>query len=152
MKFRLPIAMAVALTLTAMGCSSSSDDPASVLVAYAEARSSGDVDATMAFYADDAVVMGHPLDDDDVATGIDEIRVLEEQVPAVQGSGAGTEYFDIVVSGSTATFKHTFRYGADGTRSGGSAGCGGAIDNMATIEDGKITLLVPGIESTSLCS
>ena len=151
MKFRLPIAMVVALTLTAMGCSSSSDDPASVLADYAEARNSGDVDAVMAFYADDAVFIGHALDDDGVATGIDEIRVLEEQVPAVQGSGAGVEYFDIVVSGSTATFRHRFFYGADGTRSGGSAGCGGGIDAKVTVDNGKITLRERGTGSRSVC-
>ena len=144
MEIRSFIAVVIAIGFVVAGCSSSSDDPASVLADYAEARNSGDVDAAMAFYADDAVVRGHPLDDDDVATGIDEIRVLQEQNPSVQGSGAGLEYFDIAVSGSTATFTHTFRYGGDGIASGGSAGCVGGTDNTATVEDGKITLYVWG--------
>jgi ketosteroid isomerase-like protein len=153
MKFRLLIAMIVALTLTAMGCSSSSDDPASVLTDYAENRNSGDIDAVMALYADDAVVTDHVLDDDGVATGIDEIRVLEEQIPAVQGSGDGIEIFDVVVSGSTATFKTRFFYGADGVRNtSGSAGCSGSLDHTVTVESGKMTVLDWGTGSSSLCS
>lgn len=107
----------------------------------------------MAFYADDAVVKNHPLDDDFVATGIDEIRALEEKVPAVQGSGDGVEFFDIVVSGSTVTFSYRFSW--DRTRSGGavmSAGCAGDTANTATIEDGKITLYNWNFGSTpSVC-
>ncbi len=124
------------------GTPAAPDDPASILADYAEARNSGDVDAVMAY--DDAVVMGHPLDDDDVATGVDEIRVLQEQIPAIQGSGAGIEYSDIVVSGSTATFSHAFR-------SIGGA-CLGGIDHTVTVEGGKIVLYVWGTASSIPCS
>ena len=125
---------------------SSSDDPASVLADYAEARNSGDVDAVMALYADDAVVRDHPLDDDDVAAGIDEIRVLQEQIPAIQGSGDGIEFFDMEVSGSTVIFSERFFYG-----SGGTAGCSGAVGNTAIVEDGKITLFEWGQAQPTLC-
>jgi hypothetical protein len=89
-------------------------------------------------------VKGHPLDADDVATGIDEIRVLQEQIPARQGSAAGIEYLDVVVSGSTITFSHAFRWGG--------GGCSGGIDNTATVEDGKIVLYVWGPDSRDPCS
>jgi hypothetical protein len=115
-------------------------DPATVLAAYAEARNAGDVDGAVAFYAEDAVVRDHPFDDDGVATGIDEIRALEEQIPAVQGSGEGLEYLDMEVFGSTATFGHSFWYGADGITSGGVDGCSGGVGATATVEGGKITL------------
>jgi ketosteroid isomerase-like protein len=153
MKIRSIIAAVIAIGFVVAGCSSSSEDPASVLADYAEARNSGDIDAVMALYADDAVVMDQVFDDDGVATGIDEIRVLEEQIPAVQGSGDGIEIFDVVVSGSTATFKTRFFYGADGVRNtSGSAGCSGSLDHTATVESGKITVLDWGIGSSSLCS
>jgi ketosteroid isomerase-like protein len=144
MRVRSFIAVVLAIGFVVAGCSSSSDDPASVLTDYAESRNSGDIDAVMAFYADDAVVMGHPLDNDDVAAGIDEIRVLQEQIPSLQGSASGIEYFDIVVSGSTATFSHAFHW------SGG--GCSGGIDNTATVEDGQIVLFVWGTGDQDLCS
>jgi hypothetical protein len=143
MKIRSLIAVVIAIGFVVAGCSSSSDDPASVLADYAETRNSGDVDAVMAFYAPDAVVKGHPLDNDDVATGIDEIRVLQEQIPGRQGSAAGIEYLDVVVSGSTVTFSHAFRWGG--------GGCSGGIDNTATVEDGKIVLYVWGPDSRDPC-
>ena len=144
MKIRSLIVVVMAIGFVVAGCSSSSDDPASVLADYAETRISGDVDAVMAFYTTDAVVKGHPLDNDDVATGIDEIRVLQEQIPARQGSAAGIEYLDVVVSGSTVTFSHAFRWGG--------GGCSGGIDNAATVEDGKIVGYVWGTDSKDPCS
>jgi ketosteroid isomerase-like protein len=143
MKIRSSIAVVLSIGFVVAGCSSSSGDPASVLTDYAEARNSGDVDAVMAFYTDDAAVMDHPLDNDDVATGIDEIRVLQEQIPSRQGSAAGIEYLDIVVSGSTATFSHAF-YSSGG-------GCSGGIDNTVTVEDGKIVLYDWGTADPSQC-
>ena len=125
--------------------------PAEVLADYTEVRNSGDVDGVIGFYAEDAVVENHPLDDDGVATGTAEIRALEEQVPAVQGSGDGQEIIDMVVSGNTVTFNTRFFWGADGTFSGGSAGCGGGKDHQVTVEDGKITLYVGGSESPTMC-
>ena len=151
MRVRSFIAVVLAIGFVLAGCSSSSDDPASVLADYAEARNSGDVDAVMGFYADDARVGRHPLDTDGMATGLDEIRVLEEQIPAIQGSGAGLEYSDMVVTGSDVSFSHAFFYGADGTASGGSAGCAGGLDDLAIVEDGKITFYGWGIGSSTPC-
>ena len=142
------VAISVVLTLSACGGGATPDE---VLTGYADTRNSGDVDGVMEFYAEDAVVENHALDDDGFATGTAEIRALEEQVPAVQGSGDGVEYIDMVVSGSTVTFNTRFFYGADGIRSGGSAGCAGGKDSQVTVEDGKITLWVGGSESPIQC-
>ena len=145
------VAPMLVMILIVAACSSSDDDPATVLADYVEARNSGDVDAVMALYAEDAVVNDHPLDPDGVATGADAIRALEEQVPAVQGSGDGIELVDMEVSGNTVLFSSRFFYGADGTRSGGSAGCAGSVRNSVTVEDAKITLWDPGSESPTMC-
>ena len=127
-------------------------DPGQVLADYAAARNSGDVDGVIEFYAEDAVVENHPGDDDDgVATGTAEIRALEEQVPAIQGSGDGIELIDVGVSGNTVTFDtRFFRRGAEADSSV-IPFCGGARDNQVTVEDGKITLFVHGPESEILC-
>jgi ketosteroid isomerase-like protein len=140
----------LALIVGACGGEASPDE---VLADYAEARNSGDVDGVMEFYAKDAIVENHPLDDDGVATGTAEIRALEEQIPAVQGSGDGQEIIDMVVSGNTVTFNTRFFYGADGTRnSSGEPGCAGGRGHQVTVEDGKITLYVGGPESPTLCT
>jgi len=125
--------------------------PGEVLTDYTAARNSGDVDGVIEFYAEDAVVENHPLDDDGIATGTAEIRALEEQVPAIQGSGDGIELIDVGVSGNTVTFDtRFFRRGAEADSSV-IPFCGGARDNQVTVEDGKITLFVHGPESEILC-
>jgi ketosteroid isomerase-like protein len=125
--------------------------PEEVLADYAATRNSGDVDGVMEFYAEDAVVENHPLDDDGIATGTAEIRALEEQVPAIQGSGDGIELIDEVVSGNTVTFDTLFfRRGAEAD-SDVIQGCLGSKDHQVTVEDGKITLYVHGPESEILC-
>ncbi len=122
--------------------------PDEVLVDLQNVRNSGDVDAVMALYAEDAVVENHPLDApldaDEVATGVDEIRSLEAQVPGIQGSTGGIEFTDLVVSGNTVTFKSTF-FNEEGD-------CFSGAGNEVTVEDGKITLFVWGQEEDpSLC-
>ncbi len=125
--------------------------PEEVLADYAAARNSGDVDGVIEFYAEDAVVENHPLDDDGIATGTAEIRALEEQMPGIQGSGDGVEFLDMVVSGNTVTFNAMFfRRGAEADSSV-IQGCSGSKDHQVTVEDGKITLYVHGPESEILC-
>jgi ketosteroid isomerase-like protein len=143
--------MVISMVLMLGACGGVDSDPAALLADYADTRNSGDVDGVMAFYTEDAVVENHPLDDDGVAIGVDEIRALEEEVPAIQGTGDGIEYIDMVVSGSTVTFNHRFFYGSDGTASGGSAGCAGGRDDEARVEDGKITWVAWGPESPIQC-
>ncbi len=150
MRFGVVAGVLVAVLVLA-GCSdddsgdATDSDPAAVLAAYKEARNAGDVDAVMAFYAEDAVVENHPGDDDGVATGVSEIRILEAQVPGIQGSTGGIEFTDLVVSGNTVTFKETFMH-KDGD-------CFSSTGNEVTVEDDKITLYVWGDEgdSPSLC-
>jgi ketosteroid isomerase-like protein len=124
-------------------CSGNEADPAGVLADYQEARNSGDVDAVLAFYAEDAVVKDHPRDDDGIANGVDEIRSLEAPVPEIQGSAGGIEFTDMVVSGDTVTFNHKF-FIADGA-------CFGGLGGQITVEDGKITLYDWGPEDPSQC-
>jgi ketosteroid isomerase-like protein len=144
MKFRLLTAIVMALVLTAVGCSSSSEeDPESVLRAFETARNSGDVDAVMEFYAQDAVVMDRPSDEDGIANGRDEIRSMEAQVPGIQGSTGGIEFLDMTVSGNTATFNHKF-LDADG-------GCFGGTGDQVTIEDDEITLYEWGPDDPGQC-
>ena len=49
MRMRSIVAVAMAITLVAAGCSSDSDDPASVLEDYVAAYNSGDIDAVALF-------------------------------------------------------------------------------------------------------
>jgi len=125
--------------------------PEEVLADYTATRNSGDVPGVMEFYAEDAVVENHPLDDDGVATGTAEIRALEEQVPGHQRSGDGIEIIDMVVSGNIVTFDYLFF--SLGAEAGPDViqGCLGARDSQVTVEDGKITLYVWGPESEILC-
>ncbi len=135
--------MVVGFALLLAACSGNSADPAAVLVDYQDARNSGDVDAVMAFYAEDAVVKDHPLGGDGIANGVDEIRSLEARVPMLQGSTGGIEFTDMVVSGNTVTFNHKF-FNASG-------GCFGGLGGKVTVEDGKITLYDWGPQDPSQC-
>ncbi len=133
-----------AIFLVVSACGGGDADPSEVLQDYQEARNSGDVDAVMGLYAEDAVVENHPRDSDGVANGVLEIRILEAQVPGLQGSTGGIEFTDLVVSGNTETFKETF-FNEDGD-------CFSAAGNEVTVEDDKITLYVWGQEEDpSLC-
>ena len=154
----LAAAMAIVLVGLAVVLLNQGDDtpaadasPEEVLTDYAAARNSGDINAVVAFYAEDAVVENHPLDDDGIATGTAEIRVLEEQVPGHQGSGDGVEYIDILVSGNRVTFDYMFFSRPAGADLSVIPSCLGATDNQVTVEDGKITVFVYGPESETLC-
>jgi len=112
--------------------------PAEVLAAYEDARNAKDVDALIALYADDAVVIGHPLDRNKLAEGVDEIRALERQVPTIMGANGFTEYRAIEVSGNTVTFKQKFVNNSGDCFSDNDDGSG----NTVTVIDGKITRYV----------
>jgi hypothetical protein len=141
-RFRVVAGVPVAVLVLA-GCSDgdSSDaagsDPAAVLAAYQEARNSGDMDARMALYADDAVITGYPSDSasvgesEPVAT-TDEIRQYESERPSFQRPEDATELFNIQVSGNRVSFDQRF-FNDEGD-------CFGDSGNELTIEDGRITL------------
>jgi len=136
----------VAIALTAAACSSpssSSEDPAAVLAAYEDARNADDVDALIALYADDAVVIGHPLDGDGIAEGVTEIRTLESRGPAIRGENGFTQYSAIEVSGNTVTFNQKFVTGV--------GSCFSDSGNEITVVDDKITLYEWGDDEDDQC-
>jgi hypothetical protein len=147
MKFRLLIAMIVALTLTAMGCSSDSDDaaddPAAVVADYLEVWNSEDAEAVMVFYTEDAVIEGHPADSDGLATGKSEILEIETKLNAAQGSTGTMEYINMEVSGNTVTFDNIFI--------NGSGECFSSAGSVLTVEGDKIALIIWGDTDADLC-
>jgi ketosteroid isomerase-like protein len=148
MKFRLPIAMVVALTLTAMGCSSDSDDaaddPAAVVADYLEVFNAEDAEAVMVFYAEDAVIEGHPDESSDgLATSTSEILAIETAMNRHQGSTGTMEFINMEVSGDTVTFDNIFHNG-DGD-------CFSSTGDKVTVADDKITLFVFGDLDADLC-
>jgi len=145
MQTRSLVTIAVAIVLVAAGCTTSSDDPAAILEDYQNTRNSGDVDGVLALYAEDAVVLDHPLDSDGTATGVNEIRELEKNVPSVQRSEDAIEFVDIEVSDNVVTFGHRFF--------NSSGDCSGYTGNTVTVEDGEITQYDWGLRSDeSMCS
>ncbi len=106
-------------------------DPAAVLADYEDARNEGDVDALMALYADDAVIVGHPLNNSGGAQGVTETRLLERGVPSFQRSTDATEFINLEVSGNTVTFEQRF-FNDTGE-------CFGSNGNIVTVKDGRIT-------------
>jgi hypothetical protein len=119
------------------------EDPAADLAAYEDARNAEDVDALIALYANDAVVIGHPLDEDGLAEGVDEIRTLESHVPAIHGANGFTEYGEIEVSGNTATFKQKLV--------NNEGDCFSSSGNETTVADDKITLYQWGDDEDDQC-
>jgi ketosteroid isomerase-like protein len=147
MKFRLLIAMVVALTLTAMGCSSDSDDaaddPAAVLADYLEVWNAEDAEAVMVFYTEDAVLEGHPEDNDGLATGQSEILVIEAGMQGHQGSTGTMEFLNMEVSGDTVTYDNIFI--------NGSGECFSSTGTVMTVEGDKIARMVWGDLDAGLC-
>lgn len=151
MQTRLLVTISIAIVLVAAGCSTSSDeptatssdDPAAVLEDYQNTRNSGDVEGVLALYAQDAVVLDHPLDTDGTATGVEEIRELEKNVPGVQRDEDAIEFIDIEVSGNVATFNHKFF--------NSSGGCTGYTGNTVTVENGEITQYDWGQRFDEMC-
>ena len=102
-------------------------DPAAVVAAYEEARTAGDVDAMIALFAEDAVMLDHPRDDDGTAD-VEEIRALETEIAGVQ---VNTSYTKVTVDGNTATFRQELTVD-DGE-------CYGGDGQKITVENGLIT-------------
>jgi hypothetical protein len=118
-------------------------DPAALLADYEGTRNAGDVDALMALYADDAVVTNHPADTDNTATGVDEIRALESDVPTFQRPEDATEFVNVQVSGDRVTFGNIFFHD--------TGECFSGSGHEVTVQDDKITLYAWGPEDPSLC-
>jgi ketosteroid isomerase-like protein len=105
MKIRALIAVVVAVGFVVAGCSSSSDDSASVLADYLEVWNSEDAEAVMVFHTEDAVLDG--LVGDGLATGRSEILAVETTMNGHQGSTGRMEFINMEVSGDTVTFDGT---------------------------------------------
>jgi hypothetical protein len=125
-------------------------DPAGVIEDYQEARNSGDMDALMALYADDAVITGHPLDSNSLGdpglepfADVDQLRLIESDRASFQRPEDATEFFNIQVEGNRVSFDDRF-FNEDGD-------CFGRSGGEVTVEDGKITLYDWGPSDDSLC-
>ena len=143
MKIRSLAAVAIAFGFVVAGCSSSSNDPASVVSDYLEVWNAEDGEAVMVFYTEDAVLEGHPDDTDGFATGKSEILVIETSMDGLQGSTGSMEFLNIEVSDDTATYDSIFR-----NRSGESVSRTGTD---VTVEGNKIALMVWGDTDAGLC-
>ena len=106
-------------------------DPASVLADYQDARNARDTDALVALYAEDALITGHPLDDDGEAD-VEEIRAMESAVAQLDPVRAVTRFLNIEVDGTAVTFDERFT---------NHSGCFAATGNEMIVEGGKITRL-----------
>ena len=177
MRVRFGIVGSVVLALTMSACSDGSDaggtttstvtesttvDALStrqgvLLNKYATALNAGDVAESMKAFAGDPVVKKHPFALNDYMDRSSELRDVDEGVAAIQGSGSGLEFVDVAVSDGTSvvapdiTFGWRFFYGADGSESGGEAGCIGGRDAKAFISNGQITEIDWGFEDPTKC-
>lgn len=134
---------------------------------YAAARNSDDIGALMSYVTSRPEQKNHPLkpwdgkkrraiDPFGYLNGSEEVRQFESQMPAVQGSGSGLEFIDITVnenpvSAPDVEFRWRFFYGADGSESGGEAGCMGGRRGAAFIQDGEIAVLDWGFDDPTAC-
>ena len=166
------VALAVVVTSCGDGASvdttttsvptSSTIDPATtqegvLLNKYVTARNAGDVPEAMKAFAGGPVVKSHPFALNDYMDRTSEVRDVEDGVAAIQGSGAGFEFVDIVVADGSSvvapdvTFNWRFHYGADGSEAGGEAGCIGGRDAKVFISNGQITEINWGFDDPSQC-
>lgn len=138
-----------------------------LLVDYAAARNAGDIDSLAGYFTSRAEQKRHPLEPWDggkrhpldplgYLNGLSEIRQIEGQVPAVQGSGSGVEFFDVKINENPVAapdvqFKWRFHYGADGSESGGEAGCSGGERGAAFIQNGEFAVLDWGYDDPTAC-
>ena len=118
-------------------------DPAAVLTDYLEVFNAEDAEAVMVFYAEDAVIEGHPDDTDGLATGKSEILVIETGMQGHQGSTGTMEYINMEVSGDTVTFDNIFH--------NASGECFSSTGSELTVENNLIVLIVWGDTDADLC-
>ena len=141
MRRMLTTVISFALILGA--CGGDDSDPAAVLADYLEVWNAEDAEAVMVFYAEDAVLEGHPEDTGDVSTGKSEIFPIEDRMDGWQGSTGFFEFLNMEVSGDTVTF--------DNISNNATGGCFSSTGSVATIENDLITLIVWGNPEGGLC-
>ena len=140
---RRPLATVIFLALTASACGGDDSDAAAVLADYLEVWNSEDAEAVMVFWAEDAVLDGHPTVDGALATGKLEILPIEARMDGFQGSTGMMEFPNMAGSGNTVTFDSIFHNGL--------GECFSSTGHEVTVEDDKITLFVWGEGDPSLC-
>ena len=133
----------ISLALILAACGGDDSDAAAVLTEYLEVWNAEDAEAVMVFYAEDAVLEGHPSDPDGLTTGKSEILAIEELLDRFQGSTGTMEYVNMEVSGDTVTFDNIFINEA--------GECFSSTRPVATIENDLITLVVWGDTDAGLC-
>ena len=130
------ISTVISLVLILGACGGDDADPAAVVADYLEVWNTEDAKAVMVFYAEDAVIEGHPSDTDELATGKSEILVVESVIQGNRGSTGTMEHINMEVSGNTVTFDNIF-HNAQGT-------CFSSAGSELTVENDLIVLIVWG--------
>lgn len=95
------------------------------------------------FYAEDAVLEGHPSDTGDVSTGKSEILLVETVIQGHRGSTGTMEFINMEVSGDTVTFDNIFH--------NASGACFSSAGSELTVENDLIVLIVWGDTDADLC-
>ncbi len=131
MKIRLVFVVVVAVALAAAGCSSNSGEPADVIHAYVAAYNSGDLDAVVAVFADDASITGHPSNSGG-RLGQEFVRALHFQDLTY---GNGYTVSNVETSGNTVTWDSVW---------GNGIGC--VEGHTSVVEGDKIVSWVWGTE------
>ena len=134
----------ISLALILGACGGDDSDPAAVVTDYLEVFNAEDGEAVMVFYAEDAVIEGHPdVSSDGLATSTSEILAIETAMNIHQGSTGTLEFINMEVSGDTVTFDNIF-HNAEGD-------CFSSTGDKLTVADDKITLLIFGELDAGLC-
>jgi hypothetical protein len=140
-------ALVVAGLLVVSACAdndAAGSDPAAAVDRYIAAYNSGDVDAAVSVFVDDAVITGHPYADR--TEGRAAIRALTRRdIGASDRSGGSYEVTKVEVTGNIVTWDHIW-HGANGNVWAG-------FGNEAVVEGGEITIwaFAPTGECIGVC-
>ncbi len=140
---RRSLVMVISVVVLVGACGGDDSDPAAVVADYLEVWNAEDAEAVMVFYAEDAVIEGHPSDTGDVSTGKSEILLVERVIQGYRGSTGTMEYINMEVSGNTVTFDNIF-INAQGA-------CFSSTGSELTVENNLIVLIVWGNPNGGLC-
>lgn len=132
MKLRFVLSVAMAVALTAAGCSSDSndDDAGDVLNDYVTAYNSGDIDAVMALFTEESTITGHPTNSS--ATGLTAIRALHVEDMSAAADTDAYSISNVQVTGNNVKWDHIW------TNSTGNQFC--KTGQSTVTEGGKIVL------------
>lgn len=110
------------------GTDAAADDPASTIRAYIDAYNAGDIDAVMALFSDDSVIVGHPFASEQ--SGLAAIRNIQSMDISAAATENAYTISNVQVTGNTVTWDHIW-FNRDGDRF--------CLDgHSAIVEDGTI--------------